>query len=444
MEKMLNIIEMALKAAKQAGAEAADAVLIEERSLEVAVREGAIENVERSEGQDLGLRVFIGSSQAIVSMSKLDQETIAQAATRAVDMARAAPEDPHAGLADPSLLTHDAPNLDLWDAREVASEELTTLAKEAETTALSVPGVTRSSGAGASASSRRMALGTSSGFLRGYRRSGFGFSVSAIAGDGTAMERDYDYSSAVHYSDLKPASLIGKSAGERAVKRLKPRKMPSQRVPVIYDRRVSASLIGHFAGAISGPSIARGTSFLKDMMEGQVFAEGINIIDDPLRQRGLGSRPFDAEGLAVRRMALAEKGVLKSFLLDQRSARQLKLRPTGHASRGTSSPPSPSTSNLYMENGSHTFESLIGDIAQGFYVTELLGMGVNGVTGDYSRGATGFWIENGRLSFPVSEMTIAGNLKDMYRNMTAANDLEFKMATNAPTIRVEGMTVAGN
>jgi PmbA protein len=308
-------------------------------------------------------------------MSKLDLETITQAATRAVDMARAAPEDPHAGLADPSLLTHDAPDLDLWDARGVASEELTSLAKEAEGTALSVPGVTRSSGAGASASSRRMALGTSSGFLKGYRRSGFGFSVSVIAGDGTAMERDYDYSSAVHYSDLKPAGLIGKSAGERAVKRLKPRKMTSQRVPVVYDRRVSASLIGHFAGAISGPSIARGTSFLKDMMEGQVFAEGINIIDDPLRQRGLGSRPFDAEGLAVRRMALAETGVLKS---------------------------------------------------------------------DYSRGATGFWIENGKLTFPVSEMTIAGNLKDMYRNMTAADDLEFKMATNAPTIRVEGMTVAGN
>jgi PmbA protein len=444
MEKMLDIIEMALKAAKQAGADAADAVLIEERSLEVAVREGAIENVERSEGEDLGLRVFVGTSQAIVSMSKLDRETIAQAATRAVDMARAAPADPHAGLADSSLLTHDAPDLDLWDAREVASEELTSLAKETEGAALSVPGITKSSGAGASASSRRMALGTSSGFLKGYRRSGFGFSVSAIAGDGTGMERDYDYSSAVHYNDLKPAAFIGKNAGERAVRRLKPRKMPSQRVPVVYDRRVSASLIGHFAGAISGPSIARGTSFLKDMMETQVFAEGINIIDDPLRRRGLGSRPFDAEGLAVTRMALAEMGVLKSFLLDQRSARQLKLRPTGHASRGTSSPPSPSPSNLYMENGSHSFESLIGNIAQGFYVTELLGMGVNGVTGDYSRGATGFWIENGKLTFPVSEMTIAGNLKDMYRNMTAADDLEFKMATNAPTVRVEGMTVAGN
>jgi PmbA protein len=443
MDDLLDIIQMAFEAAKRAGAQTADAVLIEERALEVAIREGAIENVERSEGQDLGLRVFVGKSQAIVSMSKLDRDSITEAAVRAVDMARAAPEDPFAGLADPPLLAKDVPELDLWDGQEIGSDALTALAKEAEDAALSVPGVTKSSGAGASASSRRVVLGTSTGFLKSYGRSGFGFSVSVIAGEGTGMERDYDYSSAVHYGDLKPAGAIGKSAGERAVRRLKPRKMPSQRVPVVFDRRVSAGLIGHFAGAISGPSVARGTSFLKDMMEKQVFAEGINIIDDPLRRRGLGSRPFDAEGLAVRRMALAEQGVLKSFLLDQRSARQLKLSPTGHATRGTSSPPSPSPSNLYMEKGDKTFESLIGDIAQGFYVTELLGMGVNGVTGDYSRGATGYWIENGRIIFPVSEVTIAGNLKDMYRNMAAADDLEFKMATNAPTLRVEGMTVAG-
>ena len=443
MDKILDIVESALTAAKQAGAEAADAVLVEDRSLEVSVREGSVENVERSEGQDLGLRVFVGKSQAIVSMSKLDHDTIAQAASRAVDMAHAAPEDPYAGIADPSRLAKEVPDLDLWDAREIGGDALIALAREAEEAALSVQGVTKSSGAGASSSLRRVALGTSAGFLKSYGRSGFGFSASVISGEGTGMERDYDYSSAVHYGDLEPAAAIGKSAGERAVKRRKPRKMPSQRVPVVYDRRVSASLIGHFAGAISGPSIARGTSFLKDMMEKQVFAGGINIIDDPLRPRGLGSRPFDAEGLAVRRTALAEDGVLKSFLLDQRSARQLRLRPTGHASRGTSSPPSPSPSNLCMEKGSQTFESLIGDIAQGFYVTELLGMGVNGVTGDYSRGATGFWIENGSLTFPVSEVTIAGNLKDMYRNMAAADDLEFKMTINAPTIRVEGMTIAG-
>jgi PmbA protein len=286
-------------------------------------------------------------------------------------------------------------------------------------------------------------LGTSAGFLKGYRRSGFGFSVAVIAGEGTGMERDYDFSSAVHHKDLLAAKTVGLRAGERTVRRLNPRKVPSQQVPIVYDRRVSASLVSHFAAAISGTAIARGTSFLKDMLGKDVFGRGITIIDDPLRRRGLGSRPFDAEGLAVARRELVSDGGLKSFLLDQSSARQLGLEPTGHASRGTGSPPAPSPSNLHVAPGSKTPEALLADIASGFYVTELLGMGVNGVTGDYSRGATGFWIENGALSYPVSEVTIAGNLKDMYRNLTPANDLEFKMATNAPTMRVEGMTVAG-
>jgi PmbA protein len=235
------------------------------------------------------------------------------------------------------------------------------------------------------------------------------------------MERDYDFSSAVHHKDLLAAKTVGLRAGEGTVRRLNPRKVPSQRVPIVYDRRVSASLVSHFAAAISGSAVARGTSFLKDMLGKDVFGRGITIIDDPLRRSGLGSRPFDAEGLAVARRELVSDGGLKSFLLDQSSARQLGLEPTGHASRGTGSPPAPSPSNLYVAPG----------------------MGVNGVTGDYSRGATGFWIENGALSYPVSEVTIAGNLKDMYRNLTPANDLEFKMATNAPTMRVEGMTVAG-
>jgi PmbA protein len=439
----LGVVEAALEAAKAAGAEQADALLITERSLEASLRDGAIENVERSEGHDLGLRVIVQQSQAIVSMSKLDRDTITEAANRAVAMARIAPRDPYAGLAETGLLAREVPDLDLWDGREIGSEALQSLAKEAEDAALSVKGVTKSSGAGASAASRSVVLGTSHGFLKSYQRSGFGFSVSVIAGEGTAMERDYDYSSAVHYGDLKPAAEIGREAGERAARRLNPRKIPSQKVPVVYDRRVSASLIGHFASAIAGPSVARGTSFLKDRLGKEVFAEGISIVDDPLRRRGLGSRPFDAEGVAVAPSELVGNGLLKSFLLDQSSARQLKLTPTGHASRSTGSPPSPSPSNLYMAPGRLSREALMSDIAAGFYVTELLGMGVNGVTGDYSRGATGFWIENGQLTFPVSEVTIAGNLKDMYRNVTAADDLEFKMTTNAPTLRVEGMTVAG-
>jgi PmbA protein len=286
-------------------------------------------------------------------------------------------------------------------------------------------------------------LGTSEGFLKSYRRSGYGVSVAVIAGNGTGMERDYDFSSAVHFHDLKPAAEIGRNAGERAVRRLHPRKVSSQRVSIVYDRRIAASLIGHLAGAISGPAVARGTSFLKDMLNKQVFSPGITIIDDPHMRRGLGSRPFDAEGIRVRRMEVVAEGMLRSFLLDQSSARQLGLEPTGHAGRGTGSQPSPSPSNFYLAKGPQSPKALMADIGRGFYVTELLGMGVNGVTGDYSRGAAGFWIENGALTHPVSEVTIAGNLKDMYRNLTPADDLEFRMAMNAPTCRVEGMTIAG-
>jgi PmbA protein len=443
MNRLVETVALALEEAKRAGAQGADAVLVEERSLEVSLREGAIEHVERSEGQDLGLRVFVGHSQAIVSTSKLDRQTIAEAARRAVDMARVAPEDPYAGLADTSMLAQEQPELDLWDDSEIGEQQLRALAQEAEETALSVHGVTKSSGAGASASARLIVLGTSAGFLKGYRRSGFGFSVSVVAGEGAGMERDYDFSSAVHFRDLARAETVGRRAGERAVRRLKPRKVASQKAPVIYDRRVSASLLSHFAGAIAGPSVARGTSFLKDMLGSAVFAPGITIVDDPLMRRGLGSRPFDAEGLAVTRKELVRDGVLESFILDQRSARQLRLKPTGHASRGTGSAPAPSPSNLYLANGTRTPDELMADIGSGLYVTEMLGMGVNGVTGDYSRGAAGLWIENGALSHAVSEVTIAGNLKDMYRNMTPANDLEFKMASNAPTVRVEGMTIAG-
>ena len=443
MNTLNDVVSLALDAAKARGADSADAILIEQKSVEVSILNGATEHVERSEGFDLGLRVFCGKSQAIVSTNKLDQDTIQRAAGRAVDMARAAPPDPFAGLAAPEQLAQSVPDLDLWDGSELGEDALRGLAKEAEDAGLSVEGVSRSTGAGASMSTRQIVLGTSEGFLKSYRRSGYGVSVAVIAGNGTGMERDYDFSSAVHFHDLKPAAEIGRNAGERAVRRVHPRKVSSQRVSIVYDRRIAASLIGHLAGAISGPAVARGTSFLKDMLNKQVFSPGITIIDDPHRRRGLGSRPFDAEGIRVRRMEVVAEGMLRSFLLDQSSARQLGLAPTGHASRGTGSQPSPSPSNFYLAKGTLSPQALMADIGRGFYVTELLGMGVNGVTGDYSRGAAGFWIENGTLTHPVSEVTIAGNLKDMYRNLTPADDLEFRMAMNAPTCRVEGMTIAG-
>jgi PmbA protein len=286
-------------------------------------------------------------------------------------------------------------------------------------------------------------LATSEGFLGGYAGTSRSLSVSVIAGEGTQMERDYAYATARHRDDLEKAEDIGRRAAERALKRLNPRKVGTQSLPVVFDPRVGPSLVGHFAGAISGTSIARGVSFLKDRMGQKVFAEGVSIIDDPHRLRGLRSKPFDGEGVANRRQTLIDNGVLTTWLLDSASARQLGLQTTGHASRGTGGPPGPSATNLYMAAGHVSPEDLLAGVKSGLYVTELIGQGVNSVTGDYSRGASGFWIENGELAYPVSEITIAGNLKDMYLNLTPANDLTFRYGTDTPTLRLEGMTIAG-
>jgi PmbA protein len=323
------------------------------------------------------------------------------------------------------------------------AEELAKSAAEAEEAALAVAGVTNSGGASASWGRSGMALVTSEGFSGSYSGTSFSVSASVLAGEGTGMERDYDYSSVRHLADLGSPAIIGKSAGDRAVRRLGPRKVKSQAVSIVYDPRVSAGLVGHFAGAISGAAIARKTSFLQHSMGKRVFAEGIEIVDDPHRKRGLRSKPFDGEGVQNRLTRLIEDGMLTTWLLDTSSARQLGLKTTGHAARGTGGPPSPSVTTLDLTPGKLSPDELIADIEQGFYVTEMIGMGINGVTGDYSRGASGFWIENGKLTFPVSEITVAGNLKDMFLNLTPANNLVFRDGTNAPTIRVEGMTVAG-
>ncbi|HVY94862.1 MAG TPA: metallopeptidase TldD-related protein, partial [Bryobacteraceae bacterium] len=337
----------------------------------------------------------------------------------------------------------DFPKLDIEDPNEPSAETLIARAKDAEAAAMAVPGVTNSEGGGASFGRSAVTLATSEGFFGAYAGTSHSVGVSVLSGEGTGMERDYESASARHSSDLDSSETIGKSAGERAVKRLNPRRVKSQSVPVVFDPRVSAGLIGHFAGAISGASIARGVSFLKEFMGKPVFAPGITIIDDPHRIRGLRSKPFDGEGVKNQRRAIIEDGVLTTWLLDCSSAKQLGLTSTGHAARGTGGPPSPSTTNFYMEAGKLSPGELMADIREGFYVTELMGMGVNGVTGDYSRGAAGFWIENGKIAYPVSEITIASNLKEMFRNLTPANDLVFRYGTNAPTLRVEGMTIAG-
>ncbi len=439
-----KILDALLAAARKQGADAADALLVESVSASVSYRLGKLEDVERSESADLGLRVFVGNRVAFVSSSDFSDDAVAALPPRALAMARLAPEDKFAGLAPAELLARTVPALDLEDPQEPAAETLVARAREAEQAGMAVPGVTNSEGGGASFSRSTVALATSAGFIGRYAGTSHSIGVAVLAGEGTGMERDYDHASARHAADLESAEAIGRSAGEKAVRRLSPRKVKSQSVPVVFDPREASGLLGHLAGAISGSSVARGTSFLKDRMASAIFAPHVTIIDDPHRLRGLRSKPFDGEGVANARRALIDKGQLTTWLLDCASARQLGLTSTGHAARGTGGPPMPSATNLYMQAGSLSPQALIADIKQGFYVTELMGMGVNGITGDYSRGAAGFWIENGQIAFPVSEVTIAGNLKDMFLHLTPASDLQFRYGTNAPTCRIEGMTIAGS
>ena len=439
---LTDLAERLVAAAGRAGADAADALAVRSVSLAVEVREGAVEESERSEGDDVGLRAFVGPRQAVVSTNDVNAD-VAELAERAVAMAKAAPEDPFAGLADPARLARDVPDLDLLDPDLPTVALLEERAQRAERAGLAVKGVTKSGGASASAGIGGMVLVTSHGFRGAYLSSGQSVSMTAIAGEGTAMERDYDYSSTLHGADLDPPEKVGRTAGERTVERLNPRKVKSKRVPVVFDRRIAGSLVSHLASAVNGAAVARKTSFLKDRLGQRLFRPGIQVLDDPLRRRGLRSRPFDAEGVATRRLAVVEDGVLASWILDSATARELGFASTGHAQRGVSSTPAPGPSNLHLAAGSDTPEALMADIAEGFYVTDLIGVGVNQVTGDYSRGASGFWIENGERSYPVSEVTIAGNLIEMFQTLLPANDLEFRFGTNAPSVRVEGLTVAG-
>ena len=440
-ERVCDIVARAARA----GADAADAVLAADRALSVSVRMGALEDVERSESEELGLRVFVGRSSASVSSSDLSAQALDALVERALAMAREAPEDRWAGLAPETRLLHGRPPLlDLDDGAEVEPQALKERALAAEDAARGVSGVTNSEGAGAGASRAVFAIATSHGFTGGYAQTSHGISASVLAGEGGAMERDYAHHSTRYAAMLEAPEAIGRRAGERAVARLDPTKVASGAMPVVFDRRVSASLLGHLIAAISGASITRRTSFLQDALGKRIFARTVSICDDPHRPRGLRSRPFDGEGLPVLPCKLVDEGMLESWLLDSASARQLGMEPTGHAARGIGGAPGVAPSNLYMQPGSTPPETLVGEIARGVLVTELIGQGVNGVTGDYSRGAAGFLIEDGEITRPVSESTIAGNLKDMFLALTPANDLEFRYGINAPTLRIDGMTVAGD
>ena len=438
--KLVDRVAALVEAATRAGADAADAVAVRGRSSSVSVRLGKVEATESSESDDIALRVFVGRRVASVSATAAsDTDALAE---RAVAMARVSPEDPYQGLADPARLARSIRKLDLFDDTEIPAERLKDDALAAEDAALSVKGVTNSGGSGASAGLGGLVLATSHGFVGQYVGSRFSRSASVIAGEGTAMERDYDYSSRLHFADLDAPEDIGRKAGERAVRRLNARKAATGPVTVIYDPRVARGIAGHLAGAINGASVARKTSFLRDMMGKKIAASAVTVTDDPLRVRGPASRPFDGEGVEGRPLDMVRHGVLQHWFLSTSAARELGLETNGRGARSGTSV-SPSSTNLAIEPGDKTQE-LIKSLASGFYVTEVFGQGVDMVTGEYSRGASGFWIDKGELTYPVSEVTIASNLKDMFLNIVPANDIDRNFGTAAPTLLIEGMTLAGS
>lgn len=440
-EKLVDRAAMLVEAARRAGADAADAVVVRARSTSVSVRLGKVEGTESSESDDFALRVFVGRRIASVSANAgADPETLAE---RAVAMAKVSPEDPYESLADPSLRVKAPRDLDLFDPTVIDTKRLTEDALETEAAALNVAGVTNSGGAGASFGLGGLVLVTSDGFAAHYTATRFGRSVSAIAGEGTAKERDYDYSSRLHFGDLEQASVIGKNAGERAVRRLGARQMKTGPVTVIYDPRIARGIAGHLASAINGASVARKTSFLRDSMNAQILKSGINVSDDPLRVRGSSSRPFDGEGIEGQPLMMVEDGVLRHWTLSGSTGRELGLPGNGRGVRSGSTV-GPASTNFAIEPGQDSPQDLIAAVGTGFYVMEVFGQGVDMVTGQYSRGASGYWIENGELAFAVSEVTIASNLKDMFLNMTPASDIDRNFGVTAPTLLIEGMTLAGN
>lgn len=442
----MNFEELSEKIIKKtiaSGATDCDVVLAKGESKSISYRLGKIEDIDKSDGRTFGIRALIGNQQAFISSSDPDDENIDKLVHKVVQMANLAPEDDTACLGDSKYFETNFESLDLCQNEETSTEKLIEMVKECEDEALSQTGITNSEGSGASYGYSEFFLATSNGFNGGYKSSSNSISCSVIAGEGQSMERDYDYAVAKHIEDLSSPKEVGLSSAKKALQRMNPKKINSCQTPVIFDKRISSKIISYVAGAASGSSIARGTSFLKDSLNQQIFNKDISIVDDPKIIRGLGSKPFDGEGIKTNQKEIVSNGILKSWLLNTSTAIKLDLKSTGHASRSIGSPPGISTSNLYMVNGIYSYNDLINSIKSGFYATELIGMGVNLVTGDYSMGASGMWIENGEIKYAVSEVTIASNLKEMFLNLSAANDLEFKSSSNAPTIKIENMTLAG-
>ncbi|MGB0967963.1 MAG: TldD/PmbA family protein, partial [Halocynthiibacter sp.] len=436
-----------LLAARKAGADHADALAVEGQSVSVDVLKGALEHAERSEGTDIGLRVFIGKRTAVVSSSDTRTDTIAQMAERAVAMAKEAPEDPWSGLAESGefATSFDVASLELEDpSDEPTPKALEEDARQAEAAAQAVQGVSQVQSSSAGYGRHSIHLATSNGFAGGYARTNRGTSCVAITGEGTGMERDYYGDSRIFQNDLIAPAEIGRIAAERAVSRANARKPATGTYPVIFDERISSSLIGHLLGAVNGASVARGSSWAKDCIGEQILPEHMSLIENPHRARVGGSRPFDGEGLATRSRHVVENGVLTGWTLDLATARQLNMTSTANASRGTSSGPSPTSGNATLTQGNQTLNDLLRDMGTGLLITSMIGSTINPNTGDYSRGASGFWIENGEIQYPVNECTIAGNLRDMLKRIIPANDARTHLSRVVPSLMIEGMTLAGN
>lgn len=447
MTKNIDIAAFAVEEAKKNGASECDAIIVEAVDTSFRTRLKNFENIERSESRDLGVRVFLqdknGYKSAVISTNNLQKDNITDTVKRAIDIAKMAPSDEHTRLAGEGEFTKNIGDLQTFDSNSASADELKQWALETEEAALAVNGITNSEGADASFSTAETVMVTSKGFSGGYKSSGFNISVSVIAGKDTGMETDYEYSYSRFKNDLDAPKEVGRKAGETTVRKLNPRKIKSCKVPIIFDPRVSKGILSSLCSAINGASIVKKSSFLTEKMGQQILPDFINIYDDPTIAKGLSSEPFDAEGIRGEKMVLVENGVLKNWILDIRSAAKLGLKSNGRASRGISSNPSPYSTNVYMNAGKISPTDMIKDVKQGLYLVDVFGMGVNNVTGDYSQGASGYWIENGEITYPVSEITVAGNLLDMFKNLTPANDLKLRYSKNAPTLRIDGMTVAG-
>lgn len=443
---LADLTEALLSAARKAGAEAADAIAVDGRAVSVDVRGGKLEHAERAEGVEIGLRVLMGKRQACVSASDVSARTLADMAERAVAMAREAPADPHAGLAAPEQLARGW-DIDAYQMQDPAAEPLASSleqdAREAEAAALSVAGVAQVQAASASYSARRVHIAATNGFSGGYGRTSRSISAVAISGEGLTMERDWAAESRSFQADLPSAAQVGRLAGERAVERAAPRRPKTGAYPVLLDERVAGSLIGHLLSAINGTAIARGASWLRDGLGTQVLPAGLSLIEDPHRPRISGSRPFDAEGLPTARRAIVENGILTGWTLDLATARKLGLQSTANASRGTSAPPSPAAGNVALTQGPLSREALLREMGSGLLITSFIGATINPTTGDYSRGASGFWVEGGEIAYPVNECTVAGNLREMLRSLTPANDARAHLSHVVPSLLLEGLTLAG-